>query len=147
MGVDTLSSLREILENYIKEKTEIPCEVMIYSTREITTNRIILQEPINIESSSTLNKEETISKLVYQIDIYSPLDFYNIKVDNETRNVVLPKIEQARALSLLVNDIFQKGLKFKRIMCSPMPNIDNNIYRITMQFRGNVIDNLKMFLK
>lgn len=75
------------------------------------------------------------------IDPHSLLGFeFNIYTkDLEFDGELLDSMEVAEELESLVK-AFMGNLGFKRIMDKPTPNVDQTIFRITMQYIGNVSD-------
>lgn len=99
---------------------------------------VVFTEEDNVLASSTLNREETTSKLYYEINIY-------------TRDAVINgekcyAIDIARQISAEVDKVLNRKYHMDRLFCRPTPNLDNSIYRITMRYSVGLNDNRVKFL-
>lgn len=131
---DIYNEIYNTLHVFIKNNTNFPVDIKQSSLDKISKNLVVFTEENNIENSSTTRKEETTSKLSFELNIYSPID----RVINKE---LISKVEQARQLRLLVDYVMNSHYKLNRIFCQPTPNIDNNVYRITMRYTGLLNDN------
>ena len=87
---------------------------------------VVVTEEDNVIQFSTLNKEETASKLYYEINIYTRDKLVNgdMKYDMEIARIIAKEIDA----------VLNMKYKFDRILCEPTPNLDDSIYRITMRY-------------
>lgn len=125
-------SLKSNLENYGIEITKL-------SKQE--TDRfplVVLTEEDNVLSDRTLNHEETISGLYYEVNIYT-----RDKVINKEKRYA---IDIAREISTEVDKVLNGQFHMLRTLCRPTPNLDNSIYRITMRYSVKFYDNRVRFM-
>ena len=94
---------------------------------------VVITEEDNSYLTGTTRLEETRSKLDYEINIYA--------TDKKVNNTLVSKQEIARELAGLVDNVLGYNLRMIRRSCRPTPNLDKNIYRITMRYRAKVNDN------
>lgn len=99
---------------------------------------VVFTETDNVLEFSTLNREETHSKLYYEINIYT-----RDKVINGEKCYAM---EIAREISMEVDNLLNRKYHMERISCSPTPNLDNSIYRITMRYSVGLNDNRVKFI-
>ena len=87
---------------------------------------VVVTEEDNVLHASTLNKEETVSKLYYEINIYTRDKMVNGNMKYD--------MEIARLIASEIDSVLNMKYKFDRILCEPTPNLDDSIYRITMRY-------------
>lgn len=140
---EALDNVYIVLKKYIVEslnETLSPeCDVRTQSLSTISKNLIVIEEIDNSIYASTTRFEETVSNLTFEINIYCPNDIV-------TKDKVMSKMEQARELRKLVDEVMGGHYRLVRTFCQPTPNIDNTIYRITMRYNGKLNDNKLKFI-
>ena len=94
---------------------------------------VVVTEEDNAYLTGTTRFEETRSRTEYEINVYTT----DTKVDNQ----IVAKQEIARELVGLIDNVMGYNLKMIRRSCRPTPNLDKNIYRITIRYRTNINDN------
>ena len=94
---------------------------------------VVITEEDNAYLIGTTKFEETKSRLDYEINIYA--------TDKNINGQTVAKQEIARELVGLVDNVMGYNLKMIRRSCRPTPNLDKNIYRITIRYRANINDN------
>lgn len=147
---EALDVVYEVLNKYINEslnELQRPsCDVRTQLEDKITKNLVVIEEIDNRISSATTRYEETISALSFEINIYCPNDIVTKKeIDGKEQIIAISKMEQARELRKLVDEVMGGYYKMQRTFCQPTPNIDNTIYRITMRYGVRVNDNKLKF--
>lgn len=89
--------------------------------------KIILQKISDISTSVV----DPHSLLGFEFNIYTKDLMFN--------GELLDSMKVAEELESLIK-LFMSNLRFIRILDKPTPNVDQTIYRITMQYIGNVSD-------
>ena len=144
---ETLDIVYSVLKKYITEslnETLSPsCEIKTQSQDIISKNLIVLDEISNTLSLSTTRREETISDVSFEVNIFCPKD--EVK-ESDGEMILMSKMEQARELRRLVDEVLGGYYRLSRDFCQPTPNIDNTVYRITMRYSGKINDNRLKFL-
>ena len=98
---------------------------------------IVLTEIDNSMRGRTGQNLETISSIVYELNIYAQEE----RIDNTT----IDNLSVAYEIADSVQMYFEKVLFLERAMKRPTPNIDERIYRITMRYEGILNDNRQSF--
>ena len=119
---------KEYMENNSKYSPIVTKKPQINPSK-FPTIEIVEQD--NKSYLSTLNNEYKYDSLIYDINIYT------IDEEDEDGNII-PSYEIAQKLKLLTNNFFNNKLKMRRIICSPIPNLDTNVYRVYMSFTCTV---------
>lgn len=144
---DALDVVYNVLNKYITdsldELSRPVCDVRTQALDVISRNLIVLEEIDNRIALATTRFEETTSSINFEINIYCPND---VVVKENDEIVALSKMEQARELRKLVDDVLGGYYKLTRTFCQPTPNLDNTIYRITMRYSGRINDNKIKFV-
>lgn len=144
---DALDVVYHVLNKYITdsldELSRPVCDVRTQALDVISRNLIVLEEIDNRIGLATTRLEETISNINFEVNIYCPNDVVAKENDEIT---ALSKMEQARELRKLVDDVLGGYYKLTRTFCQPTPNLDNTIYRITMRYSGRINDNKIKFV-
>lgn len=140
MNIDVYTYLYDKLKESLKANLE-GYEVEVTKLSKKQSDRfplVVFTEEDNALLSSTLNREETTSKLYYEVNIYT-----RDKVINEEKCYA---IDIARQISMEVDKVFNKKYHMDRLFCRPTPNLDNSIYRITMRYSVGLNDNRVKFI-
>ena len=127
------------LKDYINSKISYDAYITkmpIQSTDKFP--QVVITEEQNEYNLGTTRMEETISSLSYEINIYTQ--------DKVIDNTKKSRVEIARELMKLVDTVMNQHYGMRRITCRPTPNIDYNIYRITMRYAVNFNDNKMKFI-
>lgn len=144
---DALDVVYHVLNKYITdsldELSRPVCDVRTQALDVISRNLIVLEEIDNRIGLATTRFEETISNINFEVNIYCPND---VVVKENDEITALSKMEQARELRKLVDDVLGGYYKLTRTFCQPTPNLDNTIYRITMRYSGRINDNKIKFV-
>ena len=83
----------------------------------------------------TLNKNEKRHELVIEAQIFS------IDENSETKRTI------GNSLADVVEDVIQNKYGLNLEMSNVVPNLDENIYRIVLRFRGIIFDNTKIIYR
>ena len=140
MNIDVYTYLYDKLKESLKRNLEgYGVEITKISKKQ--SDRfplVVFTEEDNILESSTLRREETTSKLYYEVNIYA-----RDKVINGEKCY---DIDIARQISMEVDKVLNKKYHMDRLFCRPTPNLDNSIYRITMRYSVGLNDNRVKFI-
>lgn len=85
----------------------------------------------------TTFKDKT-DKILISINIYAE--------DKAVENKVISNANIAKELRDLVDEVISRKFRMKRTSCKKTPNLDENIYRITMQYTKKMISNKKLLI-
>lgn len=105
-------------------------------------NPLVLRKP-----STTIFPNVVITKITDRaLMVNDPHSLMGIEIniyakDMEYDGEIILDIDICEEIEGLTDRYFGNTLKFIRILDTPTPNIDNNIYRITMQYIKAVSDN------
>lgn len=133
INIQVFDKLFDNLKNYIQE-----CDVYsaTITKKPLKQNDkfplIVITEEDNVNFSSDIHFTDTISKGYYEINIYTQ----NKMIDGAMHY----DMEIAREYSAIVDNYMSRKLKAVRTYCSPTPNVDNSIYRITMRYEMLISD-------
>ena len=134
MNLDVYDKIFQILKTFLTTESKYSPIVTKQELRQ--TDKfplVVITEEDNSYLVGTTRFEETKSRLNYEINIYA--------TDKNINNSIVSKQEIARELSGLVDNVMGYNLRMIRRSCRPTPNLDKNIYRITMRYRANLNDN------
>lgn len=144
---DALDVVYHVLNKYITdsldELSRPVCDVRTQPLDIISRNLIVLEEIDNRIGLATTRFEETTSNVSFEVNIYCPNDIVT-KENDEV--IAISKMEQARELRKLVDEVLGDYYKLTRDFCQPTPNLDNTIYRITMRYSGRINDKKIKFI-
>lgn len=105
-------------------------------TQEFDEFPIIVLSQIDYRlSNETLNKNEKQHEIVLEAQIFA------IDKDGVHRRVIANQV--ADLVEQIIQDNYGLGLQMSNVI----PNVDENIYRIVLQFRGYVYDNTKVIYR
>ena len=134
INLDIYDKIFQILKQFLQNESQYSPIVSKMELRQSDKfPLVVITEEDNSYLIGTTRLEETKSKLDYEINIYA--------TDKNVNNTLVSKQEIARELAGLVDNVLGYNLKMIRRSCRPTPNLDKNIYRITMRYRARVNDN------
>ena len=143
VNIDKYEEVYSVLKKYLTDPETNPYNPSVTKLYKATIDKkkfplITIEEITNTLSQRTLGGNESISTVVYEINIYAINKIIN---KEEVGNMTI-----ARELSVLVDNVLGEYYKMRRIYNSPTPNIDETIYRITMRYEKNLFDNRGKFI-
>lgn len=143
VNIDKYEEVYSVLKKYLTDPETNPYNPSVTKLYKATIDKkkfplITIEEITNTLSQRTLGANESISTVVYEINIYAINKIIN---KEEVGNMTI-----ARELSALVDNVLGEYYKMRRIYNSPTPNIDETIYRITMRYEKNLFDNRGKFI-
>lgn len=133
MNIKIFDEIFDNLKKYIEENDIYSATITKKSLKQ--SNKfplIVITEENNVNFARDTHFNDTISKGYYEINIYTQ----NQKIGDLMRY----DMEIAREYSELIDNYMSRKLKAIRTHCSPTPNLDNSIYRITMRYEMLVSD-------
>lgn len=136
INIDLYDEMFDYLSAYIKKDDAYGCLITKQSLQE--SNRfplIVFTESQNLLYRADTTFRETLSRAYYEVNIYAK--------DKSVGKSKKYAMEIAKDLSQQVDYVLGNKYKLSRTYCSPTPNIDNTIYRITMRYEGIIVDNKK----
>lgn len=142
INLDVYDKIFQILKTFLQAESKYSPIVTKQELRQ--TDKfplVVFTEEDNSYLTGTTRFEETKSRLNYEVNIYATDKVVNETVNETVISKVVAKKEIARELSGLVDNVLGYNLKMIRRSCRPTPNLDKNIYRITMRYRVNLNDN------
>lgn len=121
------------LTAFLKQKSKF--EIFTYNLPSGDSDypKVIFQEI----SNTSIAVSDPHSLHGFEINIYAK--------DTGFEGDWITSIEVARYLQGIVDEYLSSVMRFKRVMAMPTPNIDNNIYRITMQYTAKSSDSRSCF--
>lgn len=134
INLDVYDKIYHILRNYLQ--TESQFNPIVTKEAQMQSDKfplVVITEENNSFSVGTTKLEETRSKVEYEINIYT--------TDTIKNNKTISKIKIAKELKELIDNLMNCNLKMRRTLCRPTPNLDINIYRVTMRYSSNINDN------
>lgn len=143
LNIDKYEEVYNTLKEYLKDVETNPYKPSVTKLYKETISKdnfplVVIEEITNNLQSRTFGGNESISTVVYEINIYA----INKMVDNkEIGNMTI-----ARELSVLVDKVMGEHYRMRRIYNAPTPNIDKTIYRITMRYQKQIFDNRAKFI-
>lgn len=134
INLDIYDKIFNILKDFITSESKYnPIVTKMELRQSDKFPLVVITEEDNAYLTGTTRFEETRSRAEYEINIYA--------VDKKFEDKIVSKQEVARELMGLVDNVMNCNLKMMRRSCRPTPNLDKNIYRITMRYRAKINDN------
>lgn len=100
-----------VLSDYVDTPPSFPCVTVVEDSN------------VSAQTFDNASPSENHADLLYSVNVYS--------------NLVSGAKAQAKDIMDRIDAILE-NLKFERIMCQPMPNVDRTIYRYTARYRVRV---------
>lgn len=134
INLEVYDKIFHILKDFLQKESKY--SPIVTKLSQMQSNKfplVVITEEENTFLTGTTRLEETRSKLDYEINIYT--------TDMEINGEKVSKLEIAKELKGLVDNVMNCNLKMRRKACRPTPNLDIDIYRITMRYSTTVNDN------
>lgn len=132
---DIYNSIFAAAKTYIQTNSSYSPYVLPVSPENSKIFPLVIIEQYNDPMiSETLDKGEQKFEITFEVNIFA--------IDNTTtdKTVIVEELTQ------LVNDVFEDTYGMRRTKNSPIPNIDDLVYRKNLMFRGIYdIDQDKMY--
>lgn len=134
INLEIYDKIFQILKKFLQEESAYnPLVSKMPQKQSDKFPLVVITEEDNSYFSGTTRFEETRSKVDYEINIYTR----DVAIDGKK----ISKLEVAKELKELVDNVMNCNLKMRRRSCRPTPNLDKDIYRITMRYSATVNDN------
>ena len=134
INLDIYDKIFNILKDFLTSESQYnPIVTKMELRQSDKFPLVVITEEDNAYLTGTTRFEETRSRGEYEINIYA--------TDKKVGDNVVSKQEVARELMGLVDNVMNCNLKMIRRSCRPTPNLDKNIYRITIRYRAKINDN------
>ena len=138
--VDLINPLRNALKDYLDANSDYNVGVTRYVKH--SPSRFPL---IEIKQLNSTNAETDLQRII-QIDNYEfELNIYAKSIENN--GDVITEVKVAEDIQYLINELFEVKLNMVRTFCQPTPNLDLDIYRITMRFTCSYNKRQNIFIR
>ena len=134
MNIELHDKIYKILKDFLEAESKY--KPFVTKLPQKQSNRfplVVITEEDNAFLTGTTRFEETRSKVDYEINIYT--------TDTVIGNKKISRLEVSKELKGLVDNVMNCNLKMRRRSCRPTPNLDKEIYRITMRYSATANDN------
>lgn len=139
INTDVYNEVFRVLKQFVKDNTDYDVYVTKLPLQQSDKfPQVVLTEEENSFNSGTTRGEETVSKLSYEVNIYAQ--------DKVVNGDMKSRVDIARELVALVDNVMNCNYRMRRITCRPTPNIDINIYRMTLRYTVSLNDNRIKFI-
>lgn len=138
--VDLINPLRNALKDYLD----------LNSNYNVAVTRYIKHSPsrfptVEIKQLNSTSAEQDLQRIT-QIDDYEfEINIYAKSI--EDNGDIITEVKVAEDIQYLVNDLFEVKLNMARTFCQPTPNLDLDIYRITMRFTCSYNKRRNIFIR
>lgn len=136
MNIDVTNNIYKDLKSYLVEKSKYNPTVVRKSLKQSDKfPLVVLTEYNNVFKTGTLHykSREVIDSIYWEVNIYA--------TDKVIDNSIISNSEICDELKYLIDNIMSKRYELTRISCSPTPNLDETIYRITMRYSADILVN------
>ena len=134
INLDVYDKIFQVLKKFLQEESKYkPFVTKLAQKQSDKFPLVVITEEDNAYLVGTTRFEETRSRVDYEINIYTT----DMAIDGKK----VSKLEVAKELKELVDNVMNCNLKMRRRSCRPTPNLDKDVYRITMRYTATVNDN------
>ena len=137
--VDLADEIYKYLKEYLPSKSSYAPRVTQKNLKQSDKFPLVTvfeDDNANVLADTTF-KDKT-DKILISINIYAE--------DKAVGNKVISNANIAKELRDLVDEVMCGKFRMQRTACRRTPNLDENIYRITMNYTRKVITNKKLFI-
>lgn len=143
INTDKLTEIYDVLKDYLT-RVDILYKPTISKKYIDLVNRdnfplVTIEEMENNTRNATFGGNESVSSLVYEINVYA--------IDKKYDTDIVSNINICRYLVQKIDYVLSECYHMRRIQVRPTPNIDTTIYRITMRYEINLFDNRGKFIR
>ena len=132
MNIELTNQIYEDLESYLTEKSKYSPRVVAKSLKQSDKfPLVVVTENNNSTSLASTDFKDNTDIINISVNIYAQ--------DKAIGNEIIADVVIARELMKLVDDVVGVKYKMQRIDCRPTPNLDNSIYRITMNYSKKIM--------
>lgn len=136
MNTNLYDKIYDTLKVYLQAKSSYSPRVLKLAKQEEDKFPLVtITEANNLPNWQTTKtkKRETIANIYYEINIYA--------VDKISPTATISKAQIAEELKFLTDKVMSNYFQLERTLCEPTPNVDTNIYRITMRYTARLFEN------
>ena len=139
--VDLINPLRNLTYNFLNENSDYPVSVTRYVKHSPSVFPLVEIKQLNTTNAETdLQRITQIDDYEFELNIYA-----KSKTDGEGN--VITEVQVAEDIQYLINELFEVKLNMVRTFCQPTPNLDLDIYRITMRFTCSYNKRRNIFIR
>ena len=136
MNINQKDKIYNTLKTYVAAKSSYSPRIspfVLKSSDKFPLITFVQVNDVHTQQTTKTRKRETVSSLYFEINIYT-----NDKVAN---NVVISRVKIADELTDLVDKVMSGYYQLERTMCQPTPNLDDNVYRVTIRYTAMLLEN------
>ena len=141
MNTKMTENIYNTLNIYLQEKSNYSPKVINKTLLQSNKYPLVTFNEVNNipkEQSTKSRVRDTYSGVYYEIEIFA--------IDKAAANKIISNITICNELKELVDKVMSSYFQLERTLCQPTPNVDKNIYRITMRYTANIWDNKNMLI-
>jgi hypothetical protein len=132
MNVELMNQIYEDLASYLVTKSKYGPRVVAKSLKQSDKfPLVVITEGNNANTLVSTDFGEKTDTINISVNIYAQ--------DKAIGNETVADVVIARELMKLVDDIVGTKYRMLRTDCRPTPNLDNSIYRVTMNYTKRII--------
>lgn len=132
MNIELTNQIYDDLASYLTEKSKYGPRVVAKSIKQHDKfPLVVVTEGNNSTTLASTDFKDNTDTINISVNIYAQ--------DKAVGNEMIADIVIARELMKLVDDIVGVKYKMTRTDCRPTPNLDNSIYRITMNYSKKIM--------
>jgi len=136
MNVTLTNKIYDTLKLYLQARSSYsPRVVKLAKQQENKFPLVVITESNNIPTEQTLKaqKRDITSNIYYEVNIYAE--------DKAVGNKTISKAQICEELKALTDKVMSNYFQLDRTLCEPTPNLDTNVYRITMRYTAKIFEN------
>lgn len=141
MNITLTDCIYKDLNKYLKDNSNYNPTVVRKSLKQSKKFPLVtlIEENNNFKTSTLRYKaREVIDSIYWEINIYAQ--------DKNIGGKTISNAEICDELKVLVDDIMSNRYQLTRLSCSPTPNLDDRIYRITMRYTTDLFVNKNILI-
>ncbi len=138
--VEIIDDVFQDVKKYVLEKSKYAPKILKTTPQEISTFPLIVVE----ETDDSLN-DETLKYTQQKFDKTIEISIYTI--DKTVNGKTIAKEIISNELKILVNDILDNKYHLNRRSCKPTPNMDRNVYKLSIRYLCLVDENKHIYRK
>lgn len=121
------------LKHFLESESQHTPIVTTFPSGRVFPN-VVVEKSDDRELASDNARNTVISNMNIEINIYA------IDEKNVSRRTIAVELEE------LIKEYMGETMRFKRISDKPTPNVDNSVYRITLQYQTIINNKRKSFI-
>lgn len=136
MNTNLDDKIYNTLKVYLQAKSSYSPRVLKFAKQEYDKfPLVVLTEVNNVPNWQTLKaqKRETVADIYYEVNIYA--------TDKIAGNTTISRVQICEELQSLTDKVMSNYFQLERTLCQPTPNLDTNIYRITLRYTAKLYEN------